>query len=68
MCEKAVDNYPHLLEFVSEPYKTQKMCDKAIETCPSTIKFVLKNFMTQEICDKLVNLHFFVFDSIFDWY
>ena len=24
--------------------------------------------MTQEMCNKLVNIYFFVFDSIPDWY
>ena len=32
MCNKAVDNYPHALEYVSECCKTQKMCDKAVNT------------------------------------
>ena len=41
MCNKAVDNYPHALEFVSECYKTQKMCDKAVNTYPSTINLFL---------------------------
>ena len=27
MCNKAVENYPHALEFVPECYKTHKMCD-----------------------------------------
>ena len=40
MCNKAVDNYPHSLEFVPEFYKTQKMCDKAVEKHPTTIKYV----------------------------
>ena len=40
MCNKAVDNYPHSLEFVPECYKTQKMCDKAVEKHPTTIKYV----------------------------
>ena len=40
MCNKAVENYPHTLEYVSECYKTQKMFDKAVDTYPSTIKFV----------------------------
>ena len=48
MCNKAVDNYPHALEFVPECYKTQKMCDKAVNTYPSTIKFVPECFMTQK--------------------
>ena len=28
MCNKAVDNYPHALEFVPDSYKTQKIRDK----------------------------------------
>ena len=28
-CNEAVDNYPHVLEFVPKCYKTQKMCDKS---------------------------------------
>ena len=37
---KAIENFPHALEFVPECYKTQKMCDKAVDTYRSTIKFV----------------------------
>ena len=40
MCNKAVDNYPHSLEFIPECYKTQKMCDKAVDKHPTTIKYV----------------------------
>ena len=47
MCRKAVDNYPHALEFVPECYKTQKMYDKAVNTYASSIKFVPEYFMTQ---------------------
>ena len=42
MCNKAVDNYPHALEFVSECFKTQKMCDIAVDTHCPTIKFSLE--------------------------
>ena len=45
MCNKAVDNYPHMLEFVLEFYKTQEMCDKVVDIYPSTIKFVPECFM-----------------------
>ena len=41
MCNKAVDNYPHALEFVPKCYKTQNMCDKAVNIYPSTIKLFL---------------------------
>ena len=33
MCDKAVDNYPHELEFVSECCKSQRMCNKAVDKC-----------------------------------
>ena len=41
MCNKALDNYSHELEFISECCKTLKMCDKAVDTHPPTIKYVL---------------------------
>ena len=67
MCNAAVDNYPHALEFVPEWHKTQNMCDKTINTYPSTIKFVHEYFMTQKMCDKAVRC-FFIFNSIPDLY
>ena len=41
MCNKAVDNYPHALEFVPEYFMSQEMCDKVVNTRSSTIKFFL---------------------------
>ena len=64
MGNKAVENYSHSLEFVSECYKTQKMCDKTANTYPSTITCFTECFMTKEMCDKSVNSCFFAFDSI----
>ena len=46
MCSKAVDNYHHALEFVSECYRTE-FCDEAVSTYPSTIKFVPECFMAK---------------------
>ena len=46
MCNKAVKNYPHALEFVLECYKTQNMCDKAVNTYPSTIEIVPECYKT----------------------
>ena len=40
MYSKAVDNYPHALEFVTECYKIQKMCHKAVNIHLPTIQFV----------------------------
>ena len=64
ICNKAVYNCPHALEFVPECYKPQKMCDKAVDTHPSTIKYVSECYKTQEMCDKAVHTWFFAFDSI----
>ena len=61
MCNQAVDNYVHALEFVPECYKTQEMCDKAVNTYPSTIKFGLECHKIQEICDKADNRCFLYF-------
>ena len=55
MCNKAIDNYPHPLEFVPECNKTQNMCDKAVETHPSTIKYVHECYKTQEMYYKTVH-------------
>ena len=37
ICNIAVDNYPHALEFVLNCFKTQKMCNKAVDPYPSAI-------------------------------
>ena len=55
MCDKAVGNYPHALEFVLQCYKTQKMGDKAVDTYPSIIEYVADQFITQKMCDKAAN-------------
>ena len=53
MCNRSVDNYSGVLEFVPECYKAQKMCDKAVNFCPTT----------QEMCKKVVH-RCFSFHSI----
>ena len=45
-CNKAVDNYPHALEFVPDCYKTQEMCNKTVNIYRSTTKFVPKYYET----------------------
>ena len=51
MCNIAIDNYSHALEFILKCYKTQKMYDKAVDTYPSTIKFTSECHKTQEMCN-----------------
>ena len=40
MCNKAVDNFSHALEFVPDCYMIQNVSDKAVSTCPSTKKIL----------------------------
>ena len=49
ICDKAADNYPHVLKFALYSSETQTMCDKA------AIKFVPKCYKTQEMYGKTVN-------------
>ena len=37
MCNQAVANYVHALEFVPHCYKTEEMCNYAVNTSPSAI-------------------------------
>ena len=52
MCNKAVNNYPHALEFGPECYKTQEMCDKAVNRA---VKFL---YLGNNFCNKAVNFCF----------
>ena len=52
MCNKAIENYPHALEQVSECCKTQKISDKAVDTYPFTIKFLPECYKTKEIATE----------------
>ena len=54
MCNKAVENYPYALEYVSECYKTQKMCDKVVDTFISTKKFEPECYKTKGMCQRAV--------------
>ena len=54
MCNIALDNYVHSLEFVPDYYKTQKMCNKAVNTSPSAMQLIPECCKTQEMYVKVV--------------
>ena len=66
MCNKAVDNYPHELEYFPHCFKTQKMCNKAVDTYLSAMQFFPECCKTQKMCDKAVDTCPFMFDSVLD--
>lgn len=40
MCYKATDNCSHVLEFVPNCHKTQKMCNNAVDAYPFWRQFI----------------------------
>ena len=54
MWNKAVDNYPHALEFVLKCYKTQIMCEKGFNKGFFAI-FVPDRYKTREMCDRIIS-------------
>ena len=67
MCNKTIENYAHVLEFVPNQHKTQKMCNKVVGTFLSAKQFVLECYKTQGMCDKAVDTCPFVFDFVPNW-
>ena len=55
MCDKAVYNYSHTLEFIPDQCKTQKMCEKAVDTCTFLFDPPPDQYMTLEICNKVIS-------------
>ena len=55
MCDKAVDIYPSIIEYVPDRFKTQEMCDKAIDKCLFVFNSIPDQYKTQEMCDKIVS-------------
>ena len=55
MCNKAVVNYPHALEFVPECHKTQEMCNKSINRCLFIFYSISYRYKTYEMCGRIVS-------------
>ena len=34
MCNKVVDVYPSVIQFIPKCFETQEICDKSVDTCP----------------------------------
>ena len=54
MCDKAVDIYPSIIQFIPECYKSQKICYKA------GFDSILDQYKIQEICDIVVSWYPFL--------
>ena len=61
LCNKAVDDYAHVLGSVPDCYKIQKMCNKAASTFPFIIKFAPDRFKAKKYVIKLpILVHLFL--------
>ena len=62
MPNKAVDNYPHALEFVAECFMTHKMCDKVVFLLRHNL-FLNVIRLKKRVIKLLINLflHLFIF-------
>ena len=66
MCDKAVELYPWMLEYVPDQFKTQEMCNKAVEKDPGMLRYVLDRFITQEMCNKVVEKYSIILTCVPD--
>ena len=55
MYNKAVENYPHALEFFPECYETQKMCDKVVNRYFFVFDSIADKDKTQRMFDSVVS-------------
>ena len=69
MCERAIDKYSLVLEFVPDQYKVQEMCNKALKKGPCFLIHVPDWFVTQ---DQVKTWHeddcYCNDDEIVEWY
>lgn len=55
MCDQVVSEYPFLLNYCPDRYKTHEMCNKALDLCLLAIKFVADWFLTSKMFQILMS-------------
>ena len=76
MCNKAVENYPHVPECyktqvfhsIPDKNKTQEICNLAVSLYPPFIVYFPYKYMTQEMCDEADDDSLAVLKPITDWF
>ena len=67
MCNQAVDNYAHNLEYVPRN-KSQEIYNKAVDTCSVVFHYVADRYKTQEMGDKVVDEFLPTLNFVPDWF
>ena len=57
MCNKAVENYPHASEFLSECYKTRERFHRGVHRFFFVFDSIPDKYKTQEICNLAVSFY-----------
>ena len=58
MCNKAIENYPHALEYVPECYTTKEMCHRVVHRCFFVFDSLPDKCKTRDICNLAVSFYF----------
>ena len=53
MCDRVVSEYPFLIVYCPDEYKTQRMCDKAVDDFLASLKLILDGFVTSKMITKI---------------
>ena len=68
MYERAVEDEPDNLEFVSGYLKMQEMCEKAVEECSYILEDVPDHFKMEKMCDAVVVEDSLLLRHVPDWF
>ena len=55
MCDRVVSEYPFLIVYCLDKYKTQRMCDQAVDGCLVALKFIPDWFFTRKMLRNIDN-------------
>ena len=53
MCDRVVSEYPFLIVYCPDEYKTQRMCDKAVDDFLASLKLIRDGFVTSKMITKI---------------
>ena len=68
MCDKAVDKWFFVFDFIFDQYKTQEMCDTVISNDPSLVVYCPDNYKNKKICEEPVDDCLAALNLVPDWF
>ena len=61
MCDKSINSYHSIMQFVCDCYKTQEMCDKAVNKCFHAFIYILDQYKSQMYGRVISEYSFLIF-------